>query len=742
MTFVSQPKLVKASHTPLFLLAILYLLVGTVYILVTPMFEKPDEDGHYGYILYLREHLALPPLSFSEGFPSEYKQPPLYYLITAILTSWAPDSAELDRLPATNPYMDLSVPGYRNDNRNVFLHPPHMTPVVLGGRLTSLFFGLGTVIASYYLAAQLFHTESRMPIVVAAIVGFQPQFLYVATAVNNGAAITFLSTLTIFLLVHRLYRGPSIVSAILLGGTLGLASIVKVSGLALFPVVGLTLLLIHRGLNRTFFLDCTIIAAVALLIGGWWYARNALLYGDPLSIGTHIASEAATRPFWERIGHDLQSIEHSFWANPSRTFVSQIWLDEIAVWWGRISLVLAALNLIFNDWPRTRKLAAIILVSWPLLLFILLITYWTRKSAWGYGRLLMPSIAPLALLFAWGWQRAFPLGWRRRALLLSAGVVTMAGVLAPIVSIYPLYHPWRRWESKQAEIPMNIAYADPETGTPIVRFVGHSLPESFASPGSYLPIELCWQPLARTNMPYAVFVHLLDFSQVEAQGSPVVWGSRRTYPGLGNLPTDRWALDQAFCDEVLVYVSPDVPTPLGATIEVGLIDPVTSNRLQATNPQGDQIDVAVVRGVPVLSPTDLPTAAQPAQYVLDSAIGLTQVQFSSDLKGSITLTLTWQSQQPVPYDATTFVHLRDADGDTLAQIDRQPMDGRFPTSYWLPGQVITDVISLSSLPSTYDEPLVLSIGMYTWPSLDRLPVVDAAGTPQRDNAIVLEVPEL
>jgi hypothetical protein len=56
--------------------------------------------------------------------------------------------------------------------------------------------------------------------------------------------------------------------------------------------------------------------------------------------------------------------------------------------------------------------------------------------------------------------------------------------------------------------------------------------------------------------------------------------------------------------------------------------------------------------------------------------------------------------------------------------------------------VITDTIRLSPLNDPYDGPMTLTIGMYTWPSLERLPVLDSPGTLQPDNAIAIDIPPL
>ncbi len=746
MTRAPWSRLTELVRAPLFWLSILYLLVGVVYTLVTPVFEKPDEDGHYGYILYLQEHRTLPPLTFADGFPSEYKQPPLYYLIASTMTAWLPDDTNPDRLLVTNPYADFSVPGHRNDNRNVFLHPPYLTPLALGARLVSLLFGLGTVIASYFLASQLLPEQPGFALATAAVVGFQPQFLYLATAVNNDVAIAFFGALAVAVLIHRLQKRHSAHFAVWMGGILGFASITKVSGLVFFPLTALALLLIHRGFRRSFFRDGIVILSIALLVGGWWYARNAWLYDDPLSIGVHTLGDTATRSFAQRLQHDLSSIEHTFWANPSRLFVSQMWLDKIVIWWGRISLGLFALSFLINRPHYALHFAPqtwIVLLSWPTTFFLLLVTYWTQEASWAYGRLLFPAIAPIVLLFTAGWLYAFPPSWRRIVMPVSAGLVVIASVLIPLVSVYPLYHPWRKWTEGQVEHPtdthlMDVIYTEPETGTQIAQLVGYNLPEPFATPGTYLPVELCWKPLTQTSTRYAVFVHLLDLSQLDTHDSPGVWGSRRTYPGLGNLPTDRWTPGKAFCDEVLVHISPDAPTPLAAAMEIGFLDPDTGDRLQASSPEGDPYDVMIVQGVPILPSRELPAIEQPAGYVLDSAIGLNRAQLAGATDDTITLTLIWQSLQPVPYDATTFVHLRGPDGNILAQVDRQPLNGRLPTSYWLPGQIITDTISLSPVRGTDLEQITLTIGMYTWPSLERLPVRDADDNLQPDNVILID----
>jgi hypothetical protein len=372
---------------------------------------------------------------------------------------------------------------------------------------------------------------------------------------------------------------------------------------------------------------------------------------------------------------------------------------------------------------------------------VLLVGYWAPKTSSPFGRFLFPAITSTLFLLVWGWHLTFSLAWRHLArfvITLCAGGVMVIGILTPWVSLYPLFHPSREWNANHVEHPVGTIYVDTETGKPVARLIGYNLPQSYAAPGGYYPVELCWEPLGQTVSPYTMFVQLLDFSQIDHDSSPSTWGRRETYPGLGSRPTDRWVLHQTFCDPVFVQIFPETPTPLGAAIEVGFMTPDQQERLPAVDEQGNPVDLATIGGVSILSPQDLLQDSLLPEYFLDDAIGLVHVKVA--MSDSLTLTLTWQSRKKVPYDATVFVHLKNTDDGTMvAQVDRQPLDGRFPTSYWLPGQIITDVISLP-MPKSKG-PLTLNIGLYLWPSVQRLPVKNVSGQPMHDDMIIVDIPQ-
>jgi len=98
------------------------------------------------------------------------------------------------------------------------------------------------------------------------------------------------------------------------------------------------------------------------------------------------------------------------------------------------------------------------------------------------------------------------------------------------------------------------------------------------------------------------------------------------------------------------------------------------------------------------------------------------------------LVLYWKALQPLPYDYTVFVHLRDAGGHNVTQADHQPLAPVYPPTLWPTDQTIRDYTLLALPeevpPGTYD----LWVGVYRLDTLERLPVV---GDTSGENAVFL-----
>ena len=81
--------------------------------------------------------------------------------------------------------------------------------------------------------------------------------------------------------------------------------------------------------------------------------------------------------------------------------------------------------------------------------------------------------------------------------------------------------------------------------------------------------------------------------------------------------------------------------------------------------------------------------------------------------GSLQVALYWEALRPLEEQYHSFVHLRDGQGQVVAQSDRQPGGVHYPTSLWRPGEQLRDDHTLS-IPADADEGVYeLWVGMYT-----------------------------
>ncbi len=204
-----------------------------------------------------------------------------------------------------------------------------------------------------------------------------------------------------------------------------------------------------------------------------------------------------------------------------------------------------------------------------------------------------------------------------------------------------------------------------------------------------------------------------------------------------------WEPGQVVAEARWLQVYADAPAGgyrylVGVTTEPGTVRVAVTDAAGASPPDGRLLVGRAVAGLPDFpSP---PAGAWPIHADLGGLIRLTHAVLDpppGDLAPGepLTVTLYWQALADPPADYTLFLHLTDADGQMAAQDDAPPLGGQFPTGTWRAGDRYVTSHTLTP-PTDSAGPYALYVGMYRWPSLDRLPVTQE-GIEQPDGRVRL-----
>ncbi len=283
--------------------------------------------------------------------------------------------------------------------------------------------------------------------------------------------------------------------------------------------------------------------------------------------------------------------------------------------------------------------------------------------------------------------------------------------------------------------PLEAIFANP-AGQPQLKLLGYSLPSRRAEPGGGLPLRLYWQSLAPVLSDTLTFAVLLD-----SQQQP--YGQVDRYPS-GYYSPILWAEGEVVIDDFVLPVQPNAP-PGVYQLHIGQYYLVNGRPQSLSLLQQGQLtgqSAVVIRPLKVGGPPpDIVVTNPKPQVSLNQSFGNQITLLGYDLTlppqdsqrnpPTLNLTLYWRADVPPAVDYTTFLHLRDAANQTVAQQDSPPAAGRYPTSLWAPGEIIRDelVLPLDSLPSGE---YTLIVGLYELDSDARLTV---PGSPANEVAL-------
>lgn len=185
-----------------------------------------------------------------------------------------------------------------------------------------------------------------------------------------------------------------------------------------------------------------------------------------------------------------------------------------------------------------------------------------------------------------------------------------------------------------------------------------------------------------------------------------------------------------------VYINQ--PTrPLTFIIDV-LIDPRGVAPLRGLYPDGQESNPLLRQpppGWPLYAIYQVPAGArvQPLAHQVSVRFGNSIQLAGFDLSAqslrpgeTLTMTLDWLVLNQPVQEYIVFIHAFAPNiAEPVTQADASPCNGQYSTLRWLTGETIRETRSITVPPDYNGTTLEIGLGMYAWPSLERLPIDSA-----------------
>ena len=568
------------------LLLLAFVAWASAYSLITPAWEAPDELGHFNYVARLLRTRTLPVQRL--GAHDEAHQPPLYYVLAAVAAM--PADLE-DPTGALNPNSDFIWAGQGGNDVNIGFHTSAETFPFQGQALAlhlargvSVLMGMITVALTIAIGWEIFPDRRVIGLMGAAMVAFNPQFLFVSGVINNDNLLVTAATGAWWQLVRAIKRPEQSRQWVWVGLWIAVGALAKVSMFVVGLVAGLVLLAcaVRRRSVQLFIRGTLAMTSVVALVAGWWFVRNQLLYGDPLGWSVfriNFKSVLRRGPLpWSKVQEFFSVQFRSFWGVFG-------WMNVNAPDWFytavQILLSLSLLSIVlWFVWRRYRTLtefqkSALVLLGLAIAVQegYMLWAVTRFNESWYQGRYIFPILGPLMILVSLGLTNWLPKRWSPvlatglTLALASVAVLMQSQVIQPAYAIVPLPK-WTLWL-----VPHKTDLAFGNT----FRLMGYKL--NTDRNGSQATLTLYWQAIQKPDFDYSVFVHLINGSdQLVAQNDHAP-GAQQGYP-----PTAWWSGD-IISDESRI----ELPAQLAAgpyRFRVGVYNWATGEQLSVVS--GDQ----------------------------------------------------------------------------------------------------------------------------------------------------------
>jgi len=438
----------SSRATTRYLPIVAFAFIGTVYALLVPPFELPDEPDHLAYVNFLAQQGKLPnQYDPTRAVPREGHQPPLYYAMGALLVYLTQPDHRVDVRPAPHrppdPTAPEHIPIFRHVDMPIFPTDADRTGFYLLRFLSVLMATLNVGVA-LRLFEHLLKDKAAVIMASLLLIGL-PQFAFISGGITNDNLANLMGTLTLYAFMRLLESPESIRVHAGIGVAFGLGLLAKKS---LLGLLGGWVLLIGwcwwRGSYRPQVAKGALLSlTLTALLAGWWFVRNTWLYGDPL--GTEMERRTLPELVSEKSLFSRYFLA-SFWRV---TLFSSIgifgWMNVLLPCWVYalctllLLLALGGLARAWREMPAGLRWSLV----WVLLAVAGLVWYNLTYSQ-PQGRLLFPILPAGLALVAYGLSQWIPLGQTTRILAALTLLAAMLHLLS-WWTLYAFYYPPERY---------------------------------------------------------------------------------------------------------------------------------------------------------------------------------------------------------------------------------------------------------------------------------------------------------
>ncbi|MAT96071.1 MAG: hypothetical protein CL608_02925 [Anaerolineaceae bacterium] len=606
---------------PIALILLGFVVLSFASSVINPLFEATDELRHYRFVQHIIQLKRLP-VQGEVGCSAQGHHPPLFYTLGALTTFWIDTGRPVCSQPEENPFWQYRYWEVGDDNKNLYLHTAAEAFPWSGEALAAhivrglnVLIGAGVVYLTWLLGTALWPKRPSLALGATAFVAFNPMFVYMAGSINNDV-IAALSGTAVLLASVKLVQSDTGLSrrwGIVLGALFGLALLSKfnLAAVALLIETAVTWVAWRKKQWRLWLEVNLLIAGLTLLLAGWWFVRNQILYGEPTGFQrlTELWGVRNPAESWGVAIFELPYTWTSLWGRfgygqvplPDSIYIGLRWLVGI----GLLGLVLRLGPLLsrFSPSPQpspsrerepsslpllggglgrgSSAVALLLLVLDVALFFAVVFNYLLVSPAGAMGRFFFPALPALALLTFYGlsaWLDLIsppkPISTPSAALRTSlqspvpflAIIVNLGMATLTIIAIFGyLADAFGRPETFAADTavpnPINAQF----DSFAILR--GYKLDSTTLQPGGYLTLDLYWEVIGQPPGNFLLFVHLID------QETGTLIAQRDTHPGLGSFPSSQWQPGDRFIDSIRLHASETMYTPATVDLQIGLYAP-------------------------------------------------------------------------------------------------------------------------------------------------------------------------